>query len=36
MGVHIKESRVTIRELKTFHFNFDLPENVDKNLKHNQ
>ena len=23
-----------IRETKTFHFNFDLPKNVDRNLKH--
>ena len=34
MGVYIKGNLAVIREPKTFHFNFDLPEHVVSNLKH--
>ena len=30
----MKDNMVVIREPKTFHLNFDLPKDVDKNLKH--
>ena len=30
----IEDNMLVKREPKTFHFNFDLPKNVDKNLKH--
>ena len=30
----MEENMVVIREPKTFYFDFDLPKNVDENLKH--
>ena len=33
MGGHIENNMLVIREPKTFHFNFDFPKSVDKNLK---
>ena len=30
----IKKNLVVIREPKTFHFNFDLPKDIDKYLQH--
>ena len=34
MGVYIVGNMVVTREPKTFYFYFDLPKDVDKNLKH--
>ena len=30
----MEENLIAIRDLKTFCFNFDLPKDIDKNLKH--
>ena len=30
----MKENMIVIRDHKTFYFHFDWPEDVDKNLKH--
>ena len=32
--MYIYDNKVVIKETKTFHFHFDLPKDVDKNLKH--
>ena len=34
MGKYIDDNKIVITETKTFHFHFDFPKNVDKNLKH--
>ena len=34
MGVHIKNSKLVKTENKPSHLHFDLPKDVDKNLKH--
>ena len=32
--VYIKDIKLVIREPKIFHFNYDLPGNIEKNLKY--
>ena len=34
MGVYIDDNKLVIIESKTFHFHFNLPKDIDKNLKH--
>ena len=34
MGIHIVDNKLVATEPKTFHFDFDLPKDVDKSLKH--
>ena len=34
MGVNINDNKFVTTETNTFHLIFDLPKNVDKNLKH--
>ena len=34
MGVHIDDSKLVKAETKAFHLHFNLPKDVDKNLKH--
>ena len=34
MGVFIDDNKLIITETINFHFYFDLPKDVDKNLKH--
>ena len=33
MGVHIDDNKFIITDTKTFYFDFDLPKDVDKDLK---
>ena len=34
MRKHFYDKKLVITEIKYFHFHFDLPKNVEKNLKH--